>query len=72
MVLNKGIEFQETSNTSAEMQLNENKLTNAQEFAKVFHISTDVMAGKGTENDISSLARLAGYPADDRHSVCAQ
>ena len=52
MVLNKGIEFQETSNTSAEMQLNENKLTNAQEFAKVFHISTDVMAGKGAENGI--------------------
>jgi len=62
MVLNKGIEFQETSNTSAEMQLNENKLTNAQEFAKMFHISTDVMAGKGTENDISSLARLAAIP----------
>lgn len=38
VVLNKGIDFQESSNTSVEMQLNENKVTNAAEFSKIFHI----------------------------------
>lgn len=62
LVLNAGIEFQESSNTSTEMQLNENKNTNAEEFAKIFHVSTGVMSGKATDNDISSLARLAAIP----------
>ncbi|MEG1894680.1 MAG: phage portal protein [Oscillospiraceae bacterium] len=47
-------------NTSVEMQLNENKLTNAEKFAKIFHISTDVMAGKTT--NVQSLAKLAAIP----------
>ncbi len=45
VVLNDGIDFQESSNTSVEMQLNENKRTNAEEFAKIFHVSTGTMAG---------------------------
>ena len=45
-----------------EMQLNENKAANAEEFAKIFHISTGVMSGKASENDISSLAKLAAIP----------
>lgn len=62
VVLNEGIDFKESSSTSAEMQMNENKVTNAAEFAKIFHISTDVMAGKATDADIASLARLAAIP----------
>lgn len=46
VVLNNGIDFQESSNTSVEMQLNENKQANAGEFAKLFHVSSDMMAGK--------------------------
>ena len=38
MVLNNGIDFKECSNTPTELQLNENKAANAEEFAKIFHI----------------------------------
>lgn len=62
VVLNAGVDFKETAETSVEMQLNENKITNAGEFAKLFHISTDVMAGKSSEADASSLAKLAALP----------
>lgn len=62
MVLNKGVEFQELSDTAAEMQMNENKRTNAEEFAKIFHISTGVMSGNATESDTASLAKLAAIP----------
>src|SRR6185437_15485850 len=36
VVLNNGLEFQEASNTSVEMQLNENKKTNSNEICKMF------------------------------------
>lgn len=62
LILNNGIDFKEISSTSVEMQLNENKLTNAGEFAKLFHISTNAMSGNASEADIASLARLAAIP----------
>lgn len=60
MVLNKGVDFVEVSDTSAEMQLDENKKTNAQEFAKLFHVSPEAIAGK--ETDMEAIARLAAIP----------
>ena len=42
-----------------ELQLNENKRTNAGEFAKLFHVSADCIAGKASEQDVASIARLA-------------
>ena len=62
VVLNAGVDFQEAANTSVEMQLNENKTTNAAEFAKLFHISTDVTSGKASDIDTASLAKLAAIP----------
>lgn len=62
VVLNSGVDFKESSDTSTEMQLNENKLSNAIEFSKIFHISTDVMGGKANEQDTASLARIAAIP----------
>lgn len=62
VLLNNGIDFKESSNTSVEMQLNENKQTNAVELAKIFHISPEIIAGKASEPDVSSLARLAAIP----------
>lgn len=38
VVLNNGLEFQEASSTSTEMQLNENKRTMAEEINGIFHI----------------------------------
>jgi HK97 family phage portal protein len=62
VVLNEGIEFKESSNTSVEMQLNENKKTNADEIGKIFHVSPGVISGNATEQEISSLAKLAAVP----------
>lgn len=62
IVLQNGIEFVEASNTSVEMQLNENKRTNAEEFAKIFHVSASAVGGHADKNDISALARLAAIP----------
>ncbi|WP_296045257.1 phage portal protein [uncultured Gemmiger sp.] len=62
VLLNNGIDFKESSNTSVELQLNENKLTNAGEFAKLFHVSPDCISGKATEQDVASIARLAAIP----------
>lgn len=41
VVLNNGLEFQEASNTSVEMQLNESKRTLTDEINSLFHISDD-------------------------------
>ena len=41
IVLNKGVKFQEASNSSVEMQLNENKKTLTDEINGIFHISKD-------------------------------
>ncbi|MBQ1502369.1 MAG: phage portal protein [Clostridia bacterium] len=41
VVLNNGLEFQESSNTSVEMQLNESKKTLRDEINGIFHISDD-------------------------------
>lgn len=41
MVLNNGIKFQESSNSSVEMQLNESKKTLNDDINNVFHISSD-------------------------------
>lgn len=41
VVLNNGLEFQEASNTSVEMQLNESKKTLQDEINSIFHISDD-------------------------------
>lgn len=41
VVLNNGLEFQEASSSSVEMQLNESKRTLSDEINSLFHISTD-------------------------------
>jgi HK97 family phage portal protein len=41
VVLNNGLEFQESSNSSVEMQLNENKKTLKEEINDIFHIESD-------------------------------
>jgi HK97 family phage portal protein len=48
VVLNKGLEFQESSNTSVEMQLNENKETNSAEICKLFGIPPAMVNGSAT------------------------
>lgn len=51
IILNKGLKFQESSNTSVEMQLNENKKTNADEMCKLFTMPPRILSGGATEQD---------------------
>lgn len=51
VVLNQGLDFKEASNTSVEMQLNENKKTNGTEISKVVGIPPAIIEGKATEMD---------------------
>lgn len=62
VVLNNGLEFQEASNTSVEMQLNENKRTNAEEICKLFGMPTAMVNGSATEQDRADFVQFALNP----------
>lgn len=62
VVLNEGLEFQEASNTSVEMQLNENKKTNAEEICKLFGIPPAIVTGKATEQDRADFVQFCLNP----------
>ena len=62
IVLNNGVEFQESSATAVEMQLNELKKSNAEELSKLLHISVEAMSGKASADDIAAIARVVAIP----------
>jgi HK97 family phage portal protein len=62
VVLNEGLEFQEASNTSVEMQLNENKSTNSAEICKVFNIAENVIRGAGSSKEYTNSFKMAVLP----------
>ncbi|MBP3784592.1 MAG: phage portal protein [Butyrivibrio sp.] len=51
IVLNNGVKFNESSETSTEMQLNENKKSNAVEICKIFNMPPNMLSGTPTEAD---------------------
>lgn len=51
LVLNDGVDFQEISSTAAEMQVNENKKTNAVEICKLFGFPHTIIDGGASEED---------------------
>lgn len=51
MVLNEGMDFKECSNTSMEMQLNQNKITNSKDICKLFLMPANILNGTPTEQD---------------------
>ena len=57
VVLNDGLEFQEASNTSVEMQLNENKKTNGDEICKIFNMPPAMINGGATEQDKTNFVQ---------------
>lgn len=62
VILNKGLDFKESSNTSVEMQLNENKRTNAIEICKLFNIPPSMLDGKATEDEYNNAIKIAILP----------
>jgi HK97 family phage portal protein len=62
IILNEGMEFQEASNTSVEMQLNENKKSNAMEICKLFNVPYRMLEGGATEEDNNNYTKNCILP----------
>lgn len=62
MVLNSGLKFTESSNTSVEMQLNENKVRNNDLICQMFGLSPAVISGKATPDEFISAIKTAVIP----------
>jgi HK97 family phage portal protein len=56
------LEFQEASNTSVEMQLNENKKTNGDEICKLFNMPPAMITGGATEQDKTNFVQYCLNP----------
>ena len=57
VILNESLDFQEASNTSVEMQLNENKKTNGDEICKVIGIPPSLLSGNAGEQDEKNIIK---------------
>ena len=62
IVLNEGLDFKESSNTSVEMQLQENKRTNNELICQLFGLSGDVLSGKASDEQYVTAIKTAVVP----------
>lgn len=62
VILNNGLEFQEASNTSVEMQLNENKESNSVEICKIFNIPFNIIKGTASRQEYTNGFKLGVMP----------
>lgn len=64
IVLNKGLDFKESSATPTELQMNENKETNANEICKIFNVPPSMITGDGkaNESDYEKFIKMAVMP----------
>jgi len=62
VVLNDGIDFTESSNTSVEMQLNENKTTNSTEICKLFNVPEGIIKGTASQQEYINGFKMACMP----------
>lgn len=62
VILNGGMEFQEASNSSVEMQLNENKQTNSLEICKILNVPESIIKGTASNQDYINGFKLAVLP----------
>ena len=62
MVLNDGVKYVASASTSVEMQLNQNKVTNAAQIAQGFGLSIEVISGTANTEQYMSAVRRAVLP----------
>lgn len=62
VILNDGLEFQEASSTSIEMQMNENKTSNSEEICKIFNMPPGMIRGGATEQDRTDFIQYCLNP----------
>lgn len=65
VVLNEGMDFKESSNTSVEMQLNENKKANDAGICKAFTVPYSMLSGPMTEEDEKRYIKYTIPPVMD-------
>jgi len=64
VILNNGLEFQESNNNSVEMQINQNKVTNDEAIARMLNIPVELLGGKVTQFELlyNGFIKLAIMP----------
>lgn len=62
IVLNNGLEFQEASQTSVELQMNEQKVTNSAEIGKMFLVPPNVLDGTASNEEYSNWIKTCISP----------
>jgi HK97 family phage portal protein len=62
IVLNNGVKFHESSNSSTEMQLNENKKANSTEICKLFNMPPEIINGGATEEHKKQYVQFCIIP----------
>lgn len=66
VILNDGLDFKESSNTSVELQLNQNKETNNKDICKIFLIPPSIIDGNANEEDKKQYIEGCIIPILDR------
>lgn len=62
VILNDGVTFKESANTSVEMQLNENKETNSKEITKLFGITPGMLNGTASSIEVDNTIKFGLAP----------
>ena len=62
LVLNNGLEFQEASQTSVELQLNEHKQSNSDEICKLFLVPPRILTGEADEEEYNNWVKICILP----------
>jgi HK97 family phage portal protein len=62
LVLNNGLEFQEASQTSVELQLNEHKQSNSGEICKLFLVPPRILTGEANEEEYNNWVKICILP----------
>lgn len=62
VILNDGLEFQESSSTSVELQLNQNKVTNKKEICTIFKIAPSILDDAATDEEYNLTIKMAVLP----------
>lgn len=62
IVLNNGLEFQEASNTSVEMQLAQQKNQNSQDICKLFLVPPKILSGEASDEEYNNWVKICISP----------
>lgn len=62
LVLNNGLEFQEASQTSVEMQMNEQKRSNSDEICKLFLVTPRILTGEANDEEYNNWIKICIVP----------